>query len=185
MSRFDYPYPPYLPRVWHDLCLKRQTDYQAELKKGNQGAQYSSHGIEDDLGQLVDACCAECFFALYAGLDPLVAKLWENKPDRGHDLVAWRLRWEVKNCQHRQGRYLCWPIRKNDRYIRTEFDALVLVTGRHPLFNVVGYASKTKFWRDHHVADPDHPHLDQGTWYLDAEAGELWKVDPVSHETRC
>ena len=120
---------------------------------------------------------AECAFCLWA--EQSLEKLkWDRWCDDGADIIipeAGRI--DVKHT--RFGRYLIWPIAKNQIFASKRFDVLVLVVGT-PFddFRIVGWITKADFAQKHKVAKEGEK-LFPGTWYLDrSELQPMEKLCP-------
>jgi hypothetical protein len=106
----------------------------------------------------------ECAATLLLGLDPESSLRWGEIPDPGYDLhIAGHLI-DVKAVNLGR-RFLLWSIKKNEFYQSKNFNVLLLVRGDAPEFEAVGWVTKEAFFKDHKVADENHP-LFTGTWYM-------------------
>ena len=124
----------------------------------------SCFGAESNLRLQAHAKMAECAFAYWAGLDVARAVSWGELPDGGGD-VSWRGRiWDVKHTFD-GGRFLLWSLAKNHLYDEKNFDALVLVRGHRPIFEITGWIPKRAFKRKRQVAGDGHL-LKPGTWFV-------------------
>jgi hypothetical protein len=109
---------------------------------------------------------AECAFALWCGADPKYAIQWERFCDDGADFIFNGWRWDVKATKG-NGKFLIWPIAKNEIFASKRFDMLVLVRGDVPNFEIVGCVTKGGFANRKQIATQGHK-LFRGTWYMNA-----------------
>ena len=117
---------------------------------------------------------AEVAFCMWCGGD--IEKLnWKPVCDGGFDVPLPLLGHLIDVKSTVKGHCLTWPIRKNHLYDGKHFHYLVLVRVLEPKCIIIGYVSKQTFKDTHHVAPAGH-WLKEGTWYLDANKGEL--LDP-------
>jgi len=122
-------------------------------------------GAESDVELQAVAKMAECAFAIWAGLNPIIAVHWGESVDSGYDVLFF-YRVDVKETAM-ENRFLIWPLGKNDiwRHKRERFDVLVLVKSAPPLFLMAGWVDAETFESKHCVADDEHP-LRSGTWFM-------------------
>lgn len=151
-----------IPDALWPHCVAWAERFVASYRDGGPHTR-SSRGMEYDVLKLAQARAAECFFALYLGLDPLRVLGAGVGPDAGYDLVAGGVRYDVK--WTKAGHYLTWPAKKVAIFDRTAFDRLVLVKGEHPDFEIAGWIGKDEFRARHGVAGAEHI-LDPGTWFM-------------------
>ncbi len=116
---------------------------------------------------------AECSCALWFGLDPEIDIHWGRRPDPDYD-IKWRDKTFDIKATRRNGKYLLWPITKNEIFHSKNFDAMILVRGDIPYFEIAGWISKSEFFKQKKIATKDHK-LFFGTWYV--EDSELFNLD--------
>jgi len=136
-------------------------DYDAGFNAASRAV--STHGMERNVEWQAHGKMAECAFALWLGVS-LDGLNWSRRPDTGADISFYGFLLDVKATTAR-GRYLIWPIGKRHIFESKRFDALVLVKGDIPIFEIVGFIEKRAFADRHRVWDGDHG-LQPGTWYM-------------------
>jgi hypothetical protein len=106
----------------------------------------SSHGAQDNADLQAIAKMGECAFCLWAGLNPLRSLHWGESCDAGYDVRFSDLRIDVKTTKA-GNRYLIWPVNKREFMLEKAFEALVIVRGDEPTFEITGWTSKFQFSR--------------------------------------
>jgi hypothetical protein len=133
----------------------------------------SCFGAENNIELQAQAKMGECAFAIWAGADPVYALHWEDRPDPGHDFVWRGKRWDVKHALTGR-KFLIWPVTKKSIYEQKQFDAIVLVLGNAPAFEIAGWISKEAFRYERETASEGH-RLHPGTWFLPKD--RLWNIE--------
>lgn len=170
-----------LPRVWMLRSLKFGTDARdSYLKEGSKKDQSRSRpGVLTINRQMLGKSC-ECVLCLYQGMDPMKALDWRTpKPDVGWDLIIRTAKVDVKGTDTE---YLMWNVRKRHELVNCPADRFVLIRRlkRPPKkeennadalmeldqFEVTGWIGVKEFIAKHHVAGPDHPHLEVHTQHM-------------------
>jgi hypothetical protein len=165
----DLKHKTVLPPELRRRCREHGRAMAASYARGENPASHavSSHGADTDPNLLAESKMAECAFCLWACIDPLAELNWDNAPD------AWDVRYcgrylDIKHTAGLTSRLLIWPYRKVFFYDQTKFDALVLVRGADPIFEVIGWTGKAEFKAKRSIAAPgDRRGLTPGTWFLD------------------
>jgi hypothetical protein len=154
-----------LPDVWIARCWKHARKIVCDYAVGKHAPSLavSSHGAEKNIGLQAQAKMAEVAFAIWCGCDPEAVVNWSGEIDPGFD-VFHKIKFDVKHTAH--GHRLIWPINKNDFFDSKDFDALVLVRGESPLFNIWKWIWKKDFRRGRLIAGEGHD-LTPGTRYMD------------------
>lgn len=143
-----------------DLGIRRVANFDS----GKSSSQRSMLDIEHDPVKQAESMKGECAFCLWMGGD--IDKLnWTGLADVGHDLNIYRHTYDVKSTGI-FGRYLIWPLKKNDLYDGKKFDYLVLVKVGNPICTIARYCSKQVFKDRHQTAWPNHRDLIPGTWFM-------------------
>lgn len=152
-----------------EMCRWKRDVQKDEYDHGLGGVQIATHGIENNPEALLDARGAEVALCLYLGLDPMTAMLWQRHGDPGYDVRSPKPHfYDVKHVfWHR--RLLIWPVKKNNKFERYQFDRLVLVRGHMPEFEICGWATKDKFRAQRLTSGPGHKLPDVGTWHMDID----------------
>lgn len=135
-------------------------DYAAG--RADRSLDFSSHGAERNARLQAESKMAECILAHTLGLpiDPLF-----NSPFFSYDVATARVTLDVKQTGL-SGRYLIWPVRKNDIFASKAFDHLALVKTDWNRGHPVGWIEKWEFHELKVVAGDNH-RLTKGTWHVD------------------
>lgn len=154
-----------LPQVWIECSQEyaRQTVARYASGENANSRAVTCFDAHSNVGLQATAKMAECAFALWAGIDPTRLN-WSGFCDDGADIVWRGKRWDIKATSI-FGRYLIWPIGKNEIFHDKDFDCLALVKFDVPAFTLAGWISKTEFWATHEVATEGHK-LFPGTWHV-------------------
>jgi hypothetical protein len=126
-----------------------------------QSRAFSSHGAESNVELQIESKMAECIFAVSLGLpvDPLF-----GDSTRSWDVQTKRSLVDVKQTGL-NGRYLIWPLNKNEIFASKRFDLLALVKNRGNRGAPVGWITKQDFALKKLVAGERHK-LTSGTWHV-------------------
>ncbi len=170
------PHEIILPKEYMDRCVAHgelmTSSYSAGLN--NRSRSVSSHGADLDPKLQAHAKMGECAFAIWDGQDPHEVLNWRNRPDPGYDITATiGSLLDIKTITAGKN-YLCWPINKNRLFDKKRFDALVLVIGNGPRFEIQGWINKIDFREKRQIASKLHV-LDTGTWFV--HKSQLWSMD--------
>lgn len=153
-----------LDRAETDRCVEygRQVVRDYETGRADCSLQFSSHGAERNARLQAESKMAECILARKLGLavDPLFLS-----PFFSYDVATTRLTLDVKQTGL-SGRYLIWPVRKNDIFASKAFDHLALVKTDWNRGYPVGWIEKWEFHELKVVAGENH-RLTKGTWHVD------------------
>lgn len=176
-----------VPDSWH----RRSREWGEALKQHYDGGgspnslAVSSHGAEGNIALQQSAKLAECAFCVWGNLDPGQALKWDLVPDGGFDAVWQGIKPDVKSTQHRNARYLFWPVKKTHLFDSKRFDVLVLVEAsiEDPRCTLRGWVKKSAFRRDRLVAtEGDGTKLTPDTRYMLAE--NLWSMELLEDAAR-
>lgn len=142
---------------------------------------YSYRDADKNVTLWQAAKMAECVFALEQGLDPAVDLNWSNRPDR-YDVLLRGKRIEIKS-SHPRAQYLICSVAKNGLFDQDSCDIFVMtkINLDYGVGYSVGWITKQEFATAHLVAGPDHPKLDEGTWYV--ELASLHAMDKLIEPT--
>lgn len=153
--------PDLISRCWH-YGEQVVADYANGLNANSRAV--SCFDAESNVDLQALARMAECVFCINADISPDVLN-WGRHCDSGSDVHVNGLRIDVKHTKY--GRYLIWPIAKNEIFSSKKFDALALVVGTpFENFEVAGWISKADFAGSKKVA-AEGGKLFPGTWYMD------------------
>jgi hypothetical protein len=153
-----------LDRATTDRCVEygHQAVRDYEAGRADRSLAFSSHGAERNPKLQAESKMAECILArrLDLSVDPLF-----NSPFFSYDVETLRLNLDVKQTSL-HGRYLIWPVRKNDIFASKAFDHLALVKSDWNRGAPAGWIEKWEFHDLKVVAGPGH-RLTEGTWHVD------------------
>jgi hypothetical protein len=153
-----------LDRPTTDRCVEHGQQAVRDYADGraDRSLAFSSHGAERDAKLQAASKMAECILARRLGLplDPLF-----NTPFFSYDVATLRQTLDVKQTGL-HGRYLIWPVRKNDIFASKAFDHLALVKSEWNRGVPIGWIEKWEFHELKVVAGPGH-RLTEGTWHVD------------------
>lgn len=144
-------------------CIAAGKAQKQGYADGTYSTVYSSHGAEADDDLLSAAKMAECILAISLRLP--VDDVFDAPPERPWDL---RTKFGRLDCKQTglHGRYLIWPLRKNNAYLRKDFDHLCLVKSDRNVGYAKGWLTKKAFYQKKQIAGPGHK-LAAGTWHVD------------------
>jgi hypothetical protein len=167
--------PPELLKRVRGYGLRRVEFYE----KYPERCALSSHGAEKSPELQARGKGGECALALWDNLDVDKCGInWSDEPDRdGIDMVLPpRLTADVKTIESHK-HYLCWAIRKNDKFKDSKVNVLVLVkqygtvfptpaSDAPPRYLVHKWISKYDFGKNYRIA-VDADRVQPGTWFMD------------------
>lgn len=139
-------------------------------------------GTEDSPEVQLSGKCCEWAVAQFFKLDPRKVLNWTFRGDET-DLVAVGRNIDVKGTRNPRAVLLIYSLEITKFYQEKQFDTLLFVRAcPAPRFELVGWTTKEKFWREHFEA-PSGPYgakLDPGTWYMHMR--ELYEIDELNRE---